>query len=912
MIKVDDFIKKESKTIGIFSLGIIFIFLFFKYIVDLFLYVGDFIHPRIITFQIGYFLGATLIVSIYVRLIFIQFIHGKYFNLLIFYIGIVYILIRFIFSQYIEFESIYSFLKYSDLILVMLALHITNLLSVFFKSQMIKNRDSENSYFVNDNLFDGEELDNQKILKKLIDVLLGFKPDVAFSIGLNAIWGYGKSSFLLKFKELYSKENPKAIIFWNRIWKNKGSNAIIEIFFEELKYQLKPYSADISDDVNSYVDAILNISDNDLNKFLINGRTLISENYTLENYYNNINSIIKRIDRQVIVLLDDLDRLEKSEIMNTLKLIRTLSDFNNVIFIAGYDRKYVIDTMDVSKDKFIDKIFNVEINLLPFDEQLIIEELLKEVEIAFPSKTQEDDKQGFNAGFKNIFNYKSLDLDDYDDGDDFRNSISETNHINIEYSDYTLKYQDFIKTYRDVKRFINEFKFNASFLASERDVVAEEYILLKLLTYKHRGLQNIVFNRLKYLFKSIDDDDQSNNFNTNSKISGEIYKYNRYVKKRIFKELLKNKFSREDIVVINAVLIKLFGEKSVGFYKKNQNTISKVYYSDIYVKNNIGIGQITLTEIQYSFANNKLYEYAKNLTSSTKDISFSERIEIRQFIFNNHQTNKHRFVDCLRTLNFILINGNYNDDQKVINLIRSAYISLYEKDKQKLILDIQKIINNFSDDYFIYLIGEINLNSKRLKSGLNYFNLKRFENNEFTDEDLKNILIKHLKYLVDLSHSPDELHERYALCIESIVGDKKILFSKDGNVLMRKDIESRLVEYMQSNVFSTLVNPISESYGESYGYSPHFTLAQIFSNSSTLKKLIENPRNEDLYNLFYEEGWNNFSYFLNNHRFSGEQISTIGKEKIENMKKFLNAYCENNYSSLTKEKYYEIWNELPF
>jgi Cdc6-like AAA superfamily ATPase len=232
--------------------------------------------------------------------------------------------------------------------------------------------------FLEDSLYVDSEIDNEQILQKLISSISGYKPKVAFSIGLNAVWGYGKSSFLHRFKDEYKKKNPKEIIFWNRIWKNKGSIAIIENFFEELKDNLKPYSGEISEDINKYVDSILSLSSTDLHKIINVGTNALSENSTLEKYFSDINDNIKKIDKQIIILLDDLDRLEKTEILNTLKLIRTLSDFNNVIFIAGYDRKYIVETIEMPKDNYLDKIFNVEINLLPFDEESIVNELLKQ------------------------------------------------------------------------------------------------------------------------------------------------------------------------------------------------------------------------------------------------------------------------------------------------------------------------------------------------------------------------------------------------------------------------------------------------------------------------------------------------------------------------------------------------------
>ena len=55
-----------------------------------------------------------------------------------------------------------------------------------------------------------------------------------------------------------------------------------------------------------------------------------------------------------------------------------------------------------------------------------------------------------------------------------------TTNIGNENSKRTKIILDFLPTYRDVKRFINEFKFHASFIDNQtKYLIAMEYILLK-------------------------------------------------------------------------------------------------------------------------------------------------------------------------------------------------------------------------------------------------------------------------------------------------------------------------------------------------------------------------------------------------------------------------------------------------
>lgn len=903
--------KRNKRSIIILCIAIILSLIFFNQIIKLLLAIGQFIYSESISFQLGYWLGVGMFIFFYTQLIIKKFIHNNQITFLIFYVGIIYILLRVAFPEAISFLPRETGLKFSDIIFLIVGLHIFNLSVEYFTFKEIKKRKRIKSYFIEDSLYAGEELDNEKILKKLIEVLQDNKPEVAFNVGINAVWGYGKSSFLLKFEKEYSSKNPNAIIFWNRIWKNKGSTAIIENFFEELKENLKPYSAEISQNVDKYVDSVLSLSSSDLNKIISSGREAFNENATLEKFFNGINGNIKKIDRQIIILLDDLDRLERPEIMNTLKLIRTLSDFNNVIFIAGYDRQYVVDTMESPKDNYLDKIFNVEINLLPFDERLIVDELLRQVDVAFPPETLKKDSAGFNEGFRTLFIDKPFKIEDIKEGDELIHNNIEP--INFRCTEHKLKYQDFLKTYRDVKRFMNEFKFNASFLENEDDVIAEEYILLKLLTYKYRNLQNTIFNRVRYIFERGTLDSVNNKIQTFAGASfNDIFIYNEDVKNLIFTELRSENYSDQDFEIINAVLCKLFSLKPLIFYRRQQNSISKIYFTDIYIRNNIAGGQISISQLQKAFERNNLYGISKRISKDIKQPNFQLSNELKQFIFNNAPQNKTQFLDELRTLNFILPHSNLTDDQKVIDVLRDAFHNFYDKNKKTFIDDLLRIINNEPYGFLIKLFREINLDLKRAESKSNYEGLKKYRNIEFLTEDLKMLLIGHLKHLIKTSSNPETIHQAYMMHVEAIVGDKKILFSKEGNELIKSDIENRVVEYIKSPVFETLTEKIDDNTGSFVGYSPHFAFAHIFSNPVILKDLIQNPNNEAFYKRLYEEGWVNFNSYIKSLEFSEADKSEIGEERIKNMKEFLQAFIDNDQKPLSKTQYDKIWNDLPF
>jgi len=880
-----------------FSLTLIFV----KQVCQLLLKIGENINYKADPFQIGYLLIVLLLIGSYIFLFTKNFIPNTKITFLILYIFIVYILLRFVFIDYIFFIPLDGSIKYSDIIIVITGLHFRNLFFLNIKYIEIKKRQREKSFFLEDNLFSDKEIDNEKILRKLLEVVSDFKPGIAFSIGVNAVWGYGKSSFLHRFKDEYKNRNKDGIIFWNRIWKNKGSVAIIENFFEELKDNLKPFSGEISEDINKYVESILSLSSSDLKKIINVGKEALSGNTTLEKFYDDINENIKKIDRQIVILLDDLDRLEKPEILNTLKLIRTLSDFNNVIFIAGYDRKYIVETIEMPKDNYLDKIFNVEINLLPFDEQLIVDELFKQVDLAFPVKIEETDFVGFNNAFKNIFNKSQTISDANLEGFLIESKFSCTN--------YVLKYQDFLKTYRDVKRFINEFKFNAAFLDNEDDVITEEYVLLKLLTYKYRELQNEIFVSIKSIFSKgfiSDEDITVQQFGGSG--ANNVYIYDQDVKEKVSNIL--SKYPLEDREIINAALCILFGKKTAQFYKKKQNSISKIYYTDIYIKNNIVGGQISITQLQSAFGKSELFEIAKKLSKSTEKYQLQVTNELKQFIFNNGFSTIEQFKDILKTLNFIIFHSNVADNEKVIEILGKGYNSFYNGIKKTFLDDLQLIINDSSLGYLDNLFSSININLKRKESISEYIDgINYYLNNELTSDDLKLLLINKLKNAIALNQVPNIIFALYNLHVELIAADKRIVRSKEANKIVRENIELRFSEYFKSPFFLSLTERLDESTVELMGYQPSFLIPQIFSNPKTLDLLLKDPQDLNLFEKLEQEGWENLLSFLEVVRTSKLYINKIDKEKLLRMENLIKEYKKNNYKALDKIQYDKIWDD---
>ena len=86
--------------------------------------------------------------------------------------------------------------------------------------------------------------------------------------------------------------------------------------------------------------------------------------------------------KKLIIFIDDIDRLDKSEVMAVIKLIRNSANFFNTIFVVSYDKEYLTNAITSISDQgeiFLEKIFQVELNPPSFDKDILKKELINKI-----------------------------------------------------------------------------------------------------------------------------------------------------------------------------------------------------------------------------------------------------------------------------------------------------------------------------------------------------------------------------------------------------------------------------------------------------------------------------------------------------------------------------------------------------
>lgn len=292
----------------------------------------------------------------------------------------------------------------------------------------------------------------------------------AFTIGINGKWGYGKSSLLKLIRK--QLEINKHIVFEFNPWMYTH-HSIQQKFFEDLLVTLGSQQAIVSSKIQRYSNKI-----NDTNKptvlHLIQELFLPSKN--TEELLADVKNEIINLNKQLFVVIDDLDRLNNEELYEVLKIIRNTANLPNTIYFIAYDRAFIDKSLEnvnnYNANEYLDKIVNLEL-VLPGIRRGSLSKILVE------------------------------ELGKYLDDQDMR-KIKEA--ILGSFATSSSLFLNGIESIRHVKRLVNSFITNSKNLTGNINIV--DFLMLELLKTKYPSAYS-VFQRKH--FEYLNSSEKNNN-----------------------------------------------------------------------------------------------------------------------------------------------------------------------------------------------------------------------------------------------------------------------------------------------------------------------------------------------------------------------------------------------------------------
>lgn len=601
------------------------------------------------------------------------------------------------------------------------------------------------------NSFDDDLLNRKPFVENLSASLFSYNPKTSLVIGLFGKWGSGKSSVinllekqLLSKKEKLSKKDRKTapIIIKFNPWGYSETDDLLEPFIRQIQSsvngpdKIKNLSKKLEiyldliklipskNSLLSFVSAItmiLSLLGISLSQFVPNlndklqnitkwGSPILliisflliflpnkilsilklrNENFdnSASKVKNDICELLKKQNRKIIIIMDDIDRLSSQEIKQLFRIVRSNADFPNTIYLLSFDREIVEKSLDIQNRiegrEYLEKIINIEYDLPAIPTSTLSRILMEELKVLSHNFTEEQNSIFREENTKWGYVYNSI--------------ISN------------------LTTIREIKRYINAVKFKLSQYVNKGileinliDFLAIEFIRLKFPEY----YDFIRDNKLWFI---------TSKENLEYKIPNKKEKYEKW-----FAESFKESYTDNDKDCLDCILAQIFPairycSKDVSsilaptsYYINDKNcSIASEKFFDVYFNHVPGIPKNDCSNYDVQLIKSVSDNYDELLKLFKQYIKDDKILSLLQLLESNSLSGsfveEKNFIPYFSSLFDIV--EELPDGQNFWNLgsdttvFRIWYFLIKERNKEENSILLKKLISNTKDIYmFIHIL----------------------------------------------------------------------------------------------------------------------------------------------------------------------------------------------------------------
>lgn len=242
----------------------------------------------------------------------------------------------------------------------------------------------------------------------------GSKESLVF--GIDAPWGSGKSTFVNFCKEYWEEKYKEKIIVYNfDVLRYEDEENLFNKFVDGLIKEIKNnmFAPELESLISKYA------------KILTNSKATISlgpfrfgsplETESIDKIVDDLKNILEATNQKIIIIIDDLDRLNFSSIKEILFAIKKAFTFPNISYVLCYDTQNISileQQFDGEKlSEFLEKFVNIKTNIF-INNKLLENYFLSTKEKTLKNNLLFDNRLILKAteGLKDIFNSNEFHL----------------------------------------------------------------------------------------------------------------------------------------------------------------------------------------------------------------------------------------------------------------------------------------------------------------------------------------------------------------------------------------------------------------------------------------------------------------------------------------------------------------------
>jgi predicted KAP-like P-loop ATPase len=208
-------------------------------------------------------------------------------------------------------------------------------------------------------------LDRGRFVRRLCDAIINRQTRLAtgVTLGVTGEWGSGKSSILHLLHECIDEQYSNAIVIRFDPWLISGRDDLIRHFFLDFQASIKekpglreklPDLVDKIAEYSAYLAPLVNLNLPGAGDALSGGvnavSRAISRETTLHAQREELLRTLGDASAPIVVLIDELDRVEDVEIRAIAQLVGAIADFPSISYVLAYDHNRVIQALGAGEN----------------------------------------------------------------------------------------------------------------------------------------------------------------------------------------------------------------------------------------------------------------------------------------------------------------------------------------------------------------------------------------------------------------------------------------------------------------------------------------------------------------------------------------------------------------------------------
>jgi predicted KAP-like P-loop ATPase len=228
-----------------------------------------------------------------------------------------------------------------------------------------------------------DTLGRSEVARSFASQLLSLDASEGLVLGVLGAWGSGKTSFLNLTRDCLADSDLPVLDF--NPWMFSGAEQLVESFFVELSAQLKvrPGLAEVGRDLEDYGEAFSGLAwlpligpwiERGRGAAKILSKILQRRKEGVGGRRAKLAKALAQLEKPIVVILDDIDRLSTSEIRDVFKLVRLTASFPSIVYLLAFDRSRVEEALaeqGVPGRDYLEKILQLAVDLPAIPAQVL-------------------------------------------------------------------------------------------------------------------------------------------------------------------------------------------------------------------------------------------------------------------------------------------------------------------------------------------------------------------------------------------------------------------------------------------------------------------------------------------------------------------------------------------------------------